>query len=317
MLQQTRVDTVIPYFERFMARFPSPHALAEADEDAVLAAWSGLGYYRRARFLHAGAREVVEKYGGQVPASAAARRGLPGVGRYTAGAIGSIAFDQPEPIVDGNVARVVCRQVGIDTPLGRADTERSLWEQAEQWVAGPRPGDFNQALMELGATVCTPAAPRCDACPVRDGCVAHASGRTAELPVPKVRKPPTAVRVSAVVATTPDPWRVWLVRGDTELFGGLWGTPMRKGRGRRAACAALADAGLAGRVGARAIDRIVHVLSHRRLEVDVFAATLLPPANAAPPVEPRARAFDRDTLETVGISALTRKILAHGPVGQN
>ena len=158
MLQQTRVETVVPYYERFLARFPTPYSLAEADEDTVLAHWSGLGYYRRARLLHAGVREVVAQYGGAVPEDAEARLALPGVGRYTAGAIGSIAFDKPEPVVDGNVTRVLARLLRIDTPVGTTRTPKRLWEEAERLVPTERPGDFNQALMELGATVCTPRA---------------------------------------------------------------------------------------------------------------------------------------------------------------
>ncbi|MBC7172514.1 MAG: A/G-specific adenine glycosylase, partial [Polyangiaceae bacterium] len=178
MLQQTRVETVIPYYERFLTRFPTPAALAEAEEDAVLAAWSGLGYYRRARMLHAGAREVVATYGGAVPEAREARLALPGVGRYTAGAIGSIAFGKPEPIVDGNVARVLSRVRFIETPPGRADTERRLWDEAERLVYGERPGALNQALMELGATVCTPSSPRCTECPIARACAARSKGAT-------------------------------------------------------------------------------------------------------------------------------------------
>ena len=168
MLQQTRVETVIPYYERFLARFPSARVLAEADEDAVLSHWSGLGYYRRARLLHSGVQEVVARYGGEVPEDADARRRLPGVGRYTAGAIGSIAFDKAEPVVDGNVTRVLARLFRIDTPVGSATTTKRLWREAAELVPEQRPGDFNQALMELGATLCTPKKPLCDACPVGD-----------------------------------------------------------------------------------------------------------------------------------------------------
>ena len=147
MLQQTRVETVIPYYERFLERFPTALALAEADEDAVLSQWSGLGYYRRARLLHAGVREVVAEYGGRVPEDADARLALPGVGRYTAGAIGSIAFGREEPVVDGNVTRVLARLFRIGTPVGAAVTSKRLWDEDCCLVRGPRPGDLNQALM--------------------------------------------------------------------------------------------------------------------------------------------------------------------------
>ncbi len=201
MLQQTRVETVIPYYERFLASFPTPRDLAEADEDTVLSHWSGLGYYRRARLLHAGVREVVAQYGGQVPEDAEARRALPGVGRYTAGAIGSIAFDKEEPIVDGNVTRVLARLFRIGTPVGSAVTSKRIWEEAARLVPGVRPGAFNQALMELGATVCTPKQPSCESCPVADYCEARAHGEVDALPVPRPRKSPIQVKLAAVVAT--------------------------------------------------------------------------------------------------------------------
>lgn len=228
MLQQTRVDTVIPYYERFLARFPTLHALAEADEDAVLSHWSGLGYYRRARLLHAGVREVVAQYGGAVPEDADARRSLPGVGRYTAGAIGSIAFGREEPVVDGNVTRVLARLMRIKTPVGASVTTERLWEEAARLVLGERPGDLNQALMELGATICTPKQPRCDACPVSDTCRAHVTREVDEIPVPRARKAPKEVKLAAVVATRGrgTERKVWLVKGERALFGGLWGVPM-------------------------------------------------------------------------------------------
>src|SRR5690606_23283338 len=165
MAQQTRVETVWPYYERFLRRFPTVQSLASAPESEVLAMWSGLGYYRRARQLHLAAREITERFGGALPSAIADLRSLSGVGAYTAGAIASIAFDRPEPLVDGNVARVLCRTHRIESALGVAQTEQRLWAEAETLALGERPGDLNQALMELGATVCTPRAPRCDVCP--------------------------------------------------------------------------------------------------------------------------------------------------------
>ncbi|MBX7196800.1 MAG: A/G-specific adenine glycosylase, partial [Sandaracinaceae bacterium] len=161
MLQQTRVETVLRYYAPFLARFPTPDVLAAASEDDVLARWSGLGYYRRARLLHEGAKAVVARHGGRVPEDADARRALPGVGRYTAGAIGSIAFGRREPIVDGNVARVLSRLDAIEAPLGSGESEAALWAEASAWAEHDAPGVVNQALMELGATLCTPSAPRC------------------------------------------------------------------------------------------------------------------------------------------------------------
>ncbi|HEY8426965.1 MAG TPA: A/G-specific adenine glycosylase [Sandaracinaceae bacterium] len=300
MLQQTRVETVVPYYERFLARFPTAAALAAASEDEVLASWSGLGYYRRARLLHAGVREVVERYGGEVPRDAEARRSLPGVGRYTAGAIGSICFDREEPVVDGNVARVLSRAFAIEHPLGTSASERALWEHAGALVRGPRPGDLNQALMELGARVCTPLSPRCGECPIARECAARAQGRTAELPVPKPRKPPVRVEVAAVVATRAD-GSVALVRSERALFGGLYAPPMAEGRGRAAALAALRGAGVRARVEASSAARLEHVLSHRVIDVEVWRATGAS-SRTCRLVTPRE-------LASVGVSTFARRIL--------
>jgi len=166
MLQQTRVAAVLGHYREFLERFPDIEALAEAAEDAVLAVWSGLGYYRRARMLHQCAREVVERYGGSLPQQAAALRTLPGIGRYTAAAIASIAFQEPVAVVDGNVERVLGRLAGCDL------SQKQAWERAQELVAPSQPGDFNQAIMELGATICLPREPRCPACPVRRWCKA-------------------------------------------------------------------------------------------------------------------------------------------------
>jgi A/G-specific adenine glycosylase len=303
MLQQTRVETVIPYYRRFLESFPTPRALAEADEDAVLSHWSGLGYYRRARLLHAGVREVVDQYGGRVPEDAKARRALPGVGRYTAGAIGSIAFDKEEPIVDGNVTRVLARLFRIDTPVGVSATTTRLWEEAARWVRGERPGDFNQALMELGATICTPKQPRCASCPVADACLAYASDEVDVLPVPRVRRAPKQVKLAAVVATQGRgaDRKVWLVKGDQPLFGGLWGVPMSEGKAR----SALSEAGLRAKLGTEPVGQVEHVLTHRRLRVEVYRASAARGEESAV-----RRRFTLDGLEGVGISTLTRKLLA-------
>jgi A/G-specific adenine glycosylase len=183
MLQQTRVETAIPYYERFLARFPDLQTLADADSDDVLGVWAGLGYYSRARNLHAAARIVVDEHAGELPDDAEALRSLPGVGRYTAGAVASIAFDRPEPVVDGNVSRVFARLRGIRDDVRKAATVRRLWEEAAALVRGPHPGDLNQALMELGARVCTPRAPRCPVCPVAHHCEAQRGGDAEALPV--------------------------------------------------------------------------------------------------------------------------------------
>ena len=309
MLQQTRVDTVIPYYERFLASFPTPRALADADEDAVLSHWSGLGYYRRARLLHAGVREVVAQYGGEVPEEAEARRALPGVGPYTAGAIGSIAFEKEEPIVDGNVTRVLARLFRIHTPVGSSVTSKRVWEEAARLVPGVRPGTFNQALMELGATVCTPKQPRCDSCPVVDDCLARAHGEVDTLPVARPRKSPIQVKLAAVVAThgRGRDRRVWLLRSEQSLFAGLWGLPMtlRSAFDSSDARGALRDARISARLGRESIGRLDHLLSHRRMQIEVFRAT----AAKAESSETR-RLYLLDELGSVGVSTLTKKLLA-------
>jgi A/G-specific adenine glycosylase len=304
MLQQTRVETVIPYYERFMTRFPSAQALADAPLDDVLSHWSGLGYYRRARLLHEGARAVVSAHGGSLPRDPRARLALPGIGAYTAGAIGSIAFDLPEPIVDGNVARVLSRLLLIETPLGERATERVLWEHAAELAVGERPGELNQALMELGARVCTPINAKCAGCPLRDDCRAREQGKVDELPVPAKKKPPKPVSLVAVVARTEDD-ALWLMRSEGSLFAGLWGFPLAEGTGRKLASALVGELALRGRLSKQPVGSITHVLSHRALAVDVF--TLRAATGAA---SEWLRAVPEGELSTLGIASLTRKILA-------
>lgn len=190
MLQQTQVATAIPYYERFLRRFPSVPALAAAPLDDVLAEWAGLGYYRRARFLHAGAQAVVREHGGVVPSDPAVFGALPGVGRYTVGAVLSMGFGSALPVLDGNVARVLSRWAAAPLAMRRPADAKRLWAMAEALVPGagsragrhPEAGAWNEALMELGATVCTPRAPACPACPVRRWCRAHALDRVHEFP---------------------------------------------------------------------------------------------------------------------------------------
>ncbi len=308
MLQQTRVDTVIPYYERFLSSFPTVEALAEADEDTVLSHWSGLGYYRRARLLHRGVQEVVAEYGGAVPENADARRGLPGVGRYTSGAIGSIAFGKQEAVVDGNVSRVLSRLFRIDTPVGATVTTKRLWDEAGRLVLGDRPGDLNQALMELGATVCTPTNPRCASCPVSGDCRAHAHDEVGLLPIKRARKAPKQVDLAAVVATRGRGAhkRVWLIKGDQALFGGLWGVPMAEGDAR----VALHRAGLEARLRPHPIGQLSHALSHLRLQIDVFVAS-----GARGTDSKNAQLFTPESLRQVGVSTLTQKILQRANVG--
>jgi len=224
MLQQTQVATVVPYFERFIAAFPTLADLAAADEQAVLRLWQGLGYYRRARHLHAAARVCVARHGGAVPSTLEALLDLPGVGRYTAGAIASIAFGQRTPVLDGNVARVLARLVALDQPIDQPTAREQLWSLAGALAPSRDPGDFNQALMELGATVCTPREPRCPACPVRKHCRALSADRVAKLPMTGKRKAPAAV-THRVLAIRRGRRFLFEQRPEAGLWSAMWQLP--------------------------------------------------------------------------------------------
>lgn len=193
MLQQTQVATVIAYFNRFIEAFPTIHDLAKADEQQVLKLWEGLGYYRRARHLHACAKMIVNEHNGIIPNTLEELLKLPGVGRYTAGAIASIAYDVPAPILDGNVVRVLSRWFAITDPTDDKQTKEKLWELATELVPTKRAGDFNQAMMDLGATVCTPKSPSCLTCPIAKICDAYRQGLAEDLPKRLPRIKPTSV----------------------------------------------------------------------------------------------------------------------------
>ena len=176
MLQQTQVATVIPYYERFMARFPDLAALADAELDEVLRLWAGLGYYARARHLHQAARIVRDRHGGEMPLDSALLQALPGIGRSTAGAILALATGQRQPILDGNVKRLLARFAAVEGWPGQSRVQAALWELAERYTPAERVADYTQAMMDLGAMICTPRRPRCEACPLAGGCVAHGRG---------------------------------------------------------------------------------------------------------------------------------------------
>ncbi len=225
MLQQTQVARVVERYGAFLRRFPTVRALAAADEQEVLAAWQGLGYYRRARSLHAAARFVVSEHGGRMPRTIEGLRRLPGVGRYTAGAIASIVYGARTPIVDGNVQRVIARLDANDDPPADAATIAGTWRRAEELVAeATAPGALNEGLMELGATVCTPMNPQCDACPVARWCAARRAGRQNSIPPPKPSPTVKRVHHHAVLVTRGE--RLYLEQRPARgLWSSLWQTP--------------------------------------------------------------------------------------------
>jgi len=324
MLQQTRVETVTPYFGRFLSRFPTPLALAEAPMDAVLAAWSGLGYYRRARLLHKGATEVANAREGVIPTNREGLLELPGIGRYTAGAIASIAFGESVGLVDGNVARVLARLFAIEEDMKKKGM-RTAETLADALVARYREaGDFNQALMELGATICTPKNPACDRCPVQGSCAAFAARRVHELPLLSKKTKPKEQAMHALVMTDADGKHVLLARRRADgLFGGLWEPPLDSATAKKEA--------FAKRFGLTAKSlvtkgEVTHILSHRKLSIAVHAVVvpeISPSTGAIPDYETSAAIAIEEVLSSkdrkIGLSTLARKILnvAMVPRGTN
>lgn len=225
MLQQTQIATVIDYFERWMTRFPTVEALAEAPLDDVLKLWEGLGYYSRARNLHSAAQTVVTEYGGKLPTSAEALQKLKGIGRYTAGAIASIAFEEPVPVLDGNVIRVLSRLTDLPDDTTQTATKKHLWAVAAAAVPAQRPGDYNQALMELGQQICTPTTPSCPDCPAAAGCRARQNGTQHERPVKRKKKRTPHYDVAAGVIYREDGRFLIAQRPLDGLLGGLWEFP--------------------------------------------------------------------------------------------
>jgi len=267
MLQQTQAARVAERFGAFMARFPTAAALARAERDEVLALWSGLGYYRRARHLHEAARAIVERFAGVTPTDAADLRTLPGVGRYTAGAVASIAGGRPEPIVDGNVARVLLRLEGKALRHGSPRALSWSWARAAALasIAGARAGAFNEGLMELGATVCTPRNPGCGRCPLGGACRARKAGRQDRIPLPKSPARRALLRLASAVVLDVDGRVLVERRPDAGLWGGLWQAPtLDRGATRRALSA------YAGAAGLRRVDCVMHRTTHRDVVIMVY-----------------------------------------------
>jgi A/G-specific adenine glycosylase len=288
MLQQTRVDVVLPRFERFARRFPDVAALARASEESVLAAWSGLGYYTRARSLHRAARALRERGLATFPRDAEIAARLPGVGRYTLGAVLSIAYDLPYVALDANVVRVLSRLARLPRPDARGAPHRAL---AEALLDRTRPGDWNQALMELGETVCLPRAPRCDACPIAGACEGHAHGVAHAHPPAKPRRATERVRVALTLLHDAG-GRLLLERGAFPFLPHLW--------------LPLAVVGDDARGTGTSVGSFRHAILHRQLEVEVFVARV------APSVLERRASVGSDRADASGIErrVLTRAGLA-------
>ncbi|HAY85305.1 MAG TPA: A/G-specific adenine glycosylase [Chloroflexi bacterium] len=225
MAQQTRLETMLPYFQRWMARFPSIAALAEASQQEVLNMWEGLGYYSRARNLHRAAKTIMESFNGQLPATRSELETLPGIGRYTAGAIASIAFGQDEAVVDGNVKRVYARLFQISDPINTPAVENRIWALAESQLPHGQAGDYNQALMDLGATICLPRQPLCQRCPLSGECQAFQNNLTAELPVKKQTPSSPHHTVTAAVLHAQNGQVLIAQRPQEALLGSLWEFP--------------------------------------------------------------------------------------------
>lgn len=273
MLQQTQVVTVIPYYERFLKRLPAFETLARARRETVYKLWEGLGYYSRAANLHRAAQIVVRDYNGRLPQTAEELMKLPGIGRYTAGAIASIAFNEPAPIVDGNVARILCRIYLIRQNPKTTVTQKRIWRLAEELVCTKRPGDLNQSLMELGACVCKPLNPDCPNCPVRRSCLARLEGVQNDLPVRSQSKrlPHAIVAVGIVYKDG----KILIGKRRPEgLLGGLWEFPGGKKERGESLKAAVArevkeETGVEVAVGRR-LAIVKHTYSHFRITMHAF-----------------------------------------------
>ena len=305
MLQQTTVRVATPYYEGFLRRFPTVSDLGAAGEEQVIAAWSGLGYYHRARNLRRGAAHVVERHRGRFPRSLEAALAVPGVGLYTASAVLSIAYSLPFPVVDGNVRRVLARLLALRGARWRRDGP--FYDLAEELLDRAAPGEWNQALMELGATVCTPRKPACPACPLRAHCRGRRLGIADTLPEGKAARPPVDVTVAAALVEAGD--RLLLVRrAEGRLLGRMWEVPQTSLEAR-----GLADLAreLEERHGLRVVPgplvvRARHAITFRRIRLEGYRTRLRRPAPADPE---RFRWASLEEAALLPTSSMTRKLL--------
>jgi len=280
MLQQTKVDTVIPYFNRFIEQFPTIEALSDAEEEKVLKAWEGLGYYSRARNLHSAVKDVQENYGGKVPNTPEEISKLRGVGPYTAGAILSIAYGVPEPAVDGNVMRVLSRILSIWEDIAKPKTRKTFEEAVRVLISHENPSYFNQALMELGALICTPTSPSCLLCPVREHCHAFHEGTVTELPVKTKAKKQRTLQLAAVILTDEEGRTLIHKRAENGLLANLWEFPnieiVQTLTSERAQLEEkLLDMYQAKVEVGEMITRIEHVFSHLVWNINVYSGKLI------------------------------------------
>jgi A/G-specific adenine glycosylase len=276
MLQQTQVTTVTPYFTRFLKAFPTVKSLAAADQQAVLKAWEGLGYYSRARNLHAGAQKVVTQRGGKFPPDATTWRTIPGVGPYTAAAISSICYGEAVPVVDGNVMRVVARFRGLTDDIMKTPTRNAMAAWLQPHIERVNPSDFNEAMMELGALVCTPRSPNCETCPLRTECVARCENLVTVLPVKGAKAKVPHIDVAVAVVRDSRGRILLRCRPDGGMLAGMWELPGGKRQGREPLPEALITAaqqhtGITLEVGERC-GTVDHAFSHFRLTLHVFTA---------------------------------------------
>ncbi|MFO0958178.1 MAG: A/G-specific adenine glycosylase [Isosphaeraceae bacterium] len=322
MLVQTTVAAVVPFFGRFLARFPDVAALAAADEEAVLKAWEGLGYYRRARQLHQAARAIVELHGGVVPDDPEALRALPGVGRYMAGAVLSLAFDRPAPIVEANTRRVLARLAAWNGELSATDSQARLWELAEALVPPERAGAFNQAMMELGATVCTPREPSCLICPIASACLARAGGLQDALPKVAARPAPTAVEEACAVVERGARW-LMVRRAPGNLWAGFWEFPTLHRGGADPAGRSFGeptgfDEGIERLTGVRIrggqeLATVRFTVTRYRVTLTAIGAEGLDEATRPGPGLVEAAWFLPSSLDGLTLGSATRKLRGHLP----
>lgn len=268
MLQQTQVATIISRWAQFLEQFPTASSLADVSEERVCEAWAGLGYYRRARNLHKAATQIVEHHAGQFPQAFEDILGLAGVGRYTAGAVASIAFGQEVPVVDGNVIRVLARYFAVDRPKDDKELHKQAWELMALLVAGERPGDFNQAMMELGATLCSPAQPACSHCPLRRSCQAFRLGTQRAFPRPKPPKAREVLHVAFGILKTDEGFAL-NQRPLDGLWAGLWEPPSAQGASAAEAKALLEESYFRGATLTYYCE-VRHILTHREVLARVY-----------------------------------------------